>query len=216
MFLRLLAGILAVFSSFFSWPAHAAPGSGSAAQNSNSAASKPASIVDPSSVTFPGLERYVDIHAFYSVLMRGKPDKGAQFELDGAKYSSLEETDKQGTWAVSYADVPTLTSPPYDAKTQSAVIQKQSLAYIDKIQGKMQTLRAHAKFGYQFREFEGLIADGAKPEKRFRLNCYLAGRRMYIVKIVGREAWVKSPQADAFLASFEVPGITAVPKLNVK
>lgn len=80
----------------------------------------------------------------------------------------------------------------------------------------MQSLKAHAKFGYQFREFEGRIAEGTAQEKRFRINCYLAGKRMFIVSITGKQEWVKSPQADAFLASFEVPGMTAVPKLNEK
>ena len=199
---RLLAGIVAVVSSLLSLSADAAPAPGSAASY-------------PGAVTYPGLERYVDIRAFFSVLMRGTPDKGAQFELDGANYSSVSQADKEGTWAVSYADVSTMPGPPYDSKAQSAVIQKQSLAYIEKIHGEMQSLKAHEKFGYQFREFEGRVEAGAGGGKIFRINSYLAGRRMFILSIVGKEAWVRSPQADAFLASFEVPGMAAVPKLNV-
>ncbi|PZM85128.1 MAG: hypothetical protein DKT66_02820 [Candidatus Melainabacteria bacterium] len=170
---------------------------------------------NPSAVTYPGMTRYVDLKGYFSVLMRGTPDKDGQFELvDNAKYSSVSENDKQGKRSVSYADVLAMGKSPYDSKKQSAVIQQQTQAYIEKIHGKMNSLKAHAKYGYQFRDISGRI-DGS-PENRFRLNAYLSGNRMFIVAVEGKEDWVKSAQADAFFNSFEVPGATAVPKLNVQ
>lgn len=170
---------------------------------------------NPSAVTYPGMKRYVDLNGFFSVLMRGTPDKDGQFELvDNAKYSTVSESDKQGKWSVSYADVPGMGKAPHDSKKQSAVIQQQTQAYIEKIHGKMNSLKAHAKFGYQFRDISGRI-DGSL-ENRFRLNAYLSGNRMFIVAVEGKEDWVKSAQVEAFLNSFEVPGATAVPKLNIQ
>ena len=171
---------------------------------------------NPSAVTFPGMSRYVDLKGFFSVLMRGTPDKSSQFELiDKAKYSCVSETEKQGTRSVNYADLQGNGAPPYDSKKQSAIIQQQTTAYIEKINGKMNSLKAHAKFGYQFRDISGR-AFGPESTGRFRLNAYLSGNRMYIVSVEGKEDWVNSPQADAFLASFEIPSATAVPKLDIK
>lgn len=171
---------------------------------------------NPSTVTYPGMSRYVDLKGFFSVLMSGTPDKSRQFELiDGAKYSCVSETDKQGTRSVNYADVKGNGAPPYDSKKQSAIIQQQTTAYIEKINGKMNSLKAHAKFGYQFRDISGRTF-GPESTGRFRLNAYLSGNRIYIVSVEGKEDWVNSPQADAFLASFEIPSATAVPKLDIK
>ena len=171
---------------------------------------------NPSAVTFPGMSRYVDLKGFFSVLMRGTPDKSSQFELiDKAKYSCVSETEKQGTRSVNYADVQGNGAPPYDSKKQSAIIQQQTTAYIEKINGKMNSLKAHAKFGYPFRDISGRTF-GPESTGRFRLNAYLSGNRMYIVSVEGKEDWVNSPQADAFLASFEIPSATAVPKLDIK
>jgi len=171
-------------------------------------------LPNPSAVTYPGMTRYVDLKGFFSVLMRGTPDKNSQFELvDNTKYSSVSETDKKGMWSVNYADVQGMGTPPYDSNKQSAVIQQQTNAYIGRIGGKMNSLKAHAKFGYQFRDIRGTTY-GPESSAKFRLNAYLSGNRMFIVSVEGAEDFVNSPQADAFLSSFEVPGATAVPKLN--
>ncbi len=199
----LLSGIFALFSILAHLPAQSAGPAVSAAEN-------------PGAVTFPGLTRYVDLQAFCSVLMRGTPEKKEQFELNGVKYSASLNEDKQGVWAVAFADIPDMGIPPYDPKKVSAAVNEQPKAYVEKIHGKMQTYRASSKFGYQFREIEGRIGSGPRQGGRFRINCYLAGRRMFIVSIEGKEDWVKSPQSNAFLSSFEVPGATASPKLNIK
>lgn len=171
---------------------------------------------NPTAVTYPGMTRYVDLKGFFSVLMRGSPDMSGQFELaSGVKYTCVSEKDKEGTRSVCFADVQEIGSPPYDSKKQSAVIQQQTNAYIEKIHGKMNSLKAHAKFGYQFRDISGRI-EGADPKVKFRLNAYLSGKRMFIVAVEGKDEWVKSPQAEAFLTSFEIPGATSVPKLKVE
>lgn len=171
-------------------------------------------VPDPTAVTYPGLTRYVDLKGFFSVLMRGTPDQSTHFELsDNTKYTCVSEADKQGTWSVSYADVQNMGTPPYDSKKQSAVIQQQTNAYIAKIGGKMNALKAHAKFGYQFRDIRGTTY-GPESSAKFHLNAYLSGNRMFIVSVEGAQDWVNSRQAEAFLASFEVPGATAVPKLS--
>jgi hypothetical protein len=148
--------------------------------------------------------------------MRGTPKKKEQFELKGAKYSSLLNEDKQGVRAVAFADIPDMGNPPYDPKKESAVINEQQKAYVEKIHGKIQVNRANLRFGYQFREVEGGIDSGPRQGGRFRINCYLAGKRMFIVSVEGKDDWVKSAQSNAFIASFEVPGATAPPKLNIK
>lgn len=200
MYKRLLAGIVALVSSCVAMPGIAA---GTQVEN-------------PGAVTFPGLKRYVDLKGFYSVLMRGNPQKKEQFELNGVKYSAALDEEKQGVWTVAFADIPDMGNPPYDLKKASAAVNEQPKAYVEKIQGKMQVDRADLKFGYRFREVEGLIERGPRQGGRFRINCYLAGKRMFIVAVEGKENWVKSPQSNAFLGSFEVPGATASPKLNVK
>ncbi len=211
---RPLAVVVALLSSIVSLPGQAsglveriaaAPG-----------AAAPSTAADnPAAVTFPGLTRYVDIHGFYSVLMRGDPNKAGQFELGGnIKYSAASIEDKQGTWTVGYVDMPDIGQPPYDSKKLSEIINGQTNAYIEKIHGKMQVFKARSRFGNQFREAEGRIDSGTWKDGKFRLNAYLAGRRMYIIAVAGKEAWTKSSQSDAFLNSFEVPGATASPKLD--
>lgn len=202
---RLLVGMLALVSSYMAIPGIPA-----------AAAPAPAPAENPSAVTFPGLTRYVDIHAFYSVLMHGTPEKKEEFELNGAKYSANLDENKEGIWSVAFADIPDMGNPPYDPKKVTAAVNEQPKAFVEKIHGKMQVYRARSKFGYQFREVEGRIDSGPRQGGRFRINCYLAGRRMFIVSVEGKEDWVKSPQSDAFLSSFEVPGATATPKLNIK
>ncbi len=212
-----IAGIFAFVSLFLpqsglsAGPAANAKGPAATAKGPAVAAAE-----NPSAVTFPGLTRYVDLKAFYSVLMRGTPEKKEQFELKGAKYSSVLNEDKQGVWAVAFADIQDMGNPPYDQKKASAVVNEQSKAYVEKIQGKMQVYLDYLKFGYQFREVKGRIDSGPRQGGRFRINCYLAGKRMFIVAVEGKEDWVKSPQSNAFLSSFEVPGASAPPKLNVK
>ncbi len=131
-------------------------------------------------------------------------------------YSTVANEDKQGVWSVSFADIADLGNPPYDTKKVSLVVNEQPRSYLEKIHGTMQSLKAHAKFGYQFREMQGRITDGPWNGGRFRINCYLAGRRMFIVSAEGKEDWVKSERTNAFFNSFEVPGATASPRLNVK
>lgn len=217
------AGILALISIFVPTSAKSAgPASGPSVQITNPAArpgtpaaQAPAAVENPAAVTFPGFERYVDLKGFYSVLMRGTPKSGA-FELNGAKYLSASVDDKDGTYSVAFADMQDLGNPPYDAKKVNVIVNEQPKAFIDRIHGKMQVYRAHGKFGYQFREVEGRLDSGLRQGGRFRINCYLAGKRMFIVSAEGKEDWVKSAQSNAFLSSFEVPGATAVPKLNIK
>lgn len=205
MFKTLLAGTFALISLLLPWAGLAAgPTPTSAA------------VENPGAVTFPGLTRYVDLQAFYSVLMRGTPEKKEKFELNGAKYSAVVNEDKEGAWSVAFADFPDLGNPPYDAKKVSVIVNEQPKAYVEKIHGKMQAYLAHTKFGYQFREVKGRIDSGPRQGGRFRICCYLAGKRMFIVAAEGKEDWVKSPQSDAFFNSFEIPGATASPKLDIK
>lgn len=188
----------------------------SANADANADAAAAAAALNPGAVTFSGLERYVDLKGFYSVLMPGTPAKQEPFELKTVSYSAVANEEKQGVWTVAFADIADLGNPPYDPKKISLVINEQPKAYIEKIQGKMQALKAHGKFGYQFREFEGRIESGPWSGGRFRINCYLAGKRMFIVSAEGKEDWVKSARTNAYFNSFEVPGATASPKLIVK
>lgn len=213
---RLLAGVVALFSSLAGLPGQA---SGWVAQIAAApGAAVPSTTVDnPAAVTFPGLTRYVDLQGFYSVLMRGDPKKAGQFELgNNIKYSAASTEDKQGTWTVGFVDMPDMGQPPYDSKKLSAIINGQTTAYIEKIHGKTQVYKARSRFGYQFREAEGRIDSGPWKDGRFRLNAYLAGRRMFIVAVAGKEGWTKSSPSDAFLNSFEVPGATASPRFETE
>ncbi len=216
---RLLAGIVALITAILPLSGRAAePTSGQAPAQSRRNTSPPVDAVElnPGGVTFPGLTRYVDLKGFYSVLMNGSPEKKEQFELKGVTYSTVANEDKQGNWTVSFADIPDMGSPPYDSKKVSLVVNEQPKAYIEKIYGTMQALKAHAKFGYQFREIQGRVTGGPWNGGRFRINCYLAGKRMFIVSAEGKEDWVKSERTNAFFNSFEVPGATASPKLMTK
>ncbi len=198
---KLLAGIFTIISTLLPF-------------SSQSADAAPADN-NPSAVTFPGLTRYVDLQAFFSVLMRGTPKK-RKFELNGVTYSDVFEDDKEGTWAVAFADMPDMGNPPYDPQKLNQAINEQPNLYVDKIHGKMQSLRAQTKFGHQFREIEGRIDSGPHKGGRFRTNWYLSGKRMFIVSAEGKADWVKSPQTNAFFNSFEVPGGTAAPKMKIK
>ncbi len=180
------------------------------------AADAAAAALNPGAVTFSGLERYVDLKGFYSVLMPGTPAKQEPFDLKAVSYSAVANEEKQGVWTVAFADIADMGNPPYDPKKISLIINEQPKAYIEKIHGKMQALKAHGKFGYQFREIEGRIEGGPWNGGRFRINCYLAGKRMFIVSAEGKEDWVKSARTNAYFNSFEVPGATASPKLITK
>lgn len=216
---RLLASIFALVTASLPLPGRASePTSGQAPAQStrNTSPSVDAVELNPGAVTFPGLTRYVDLKGFYSVLMNGSPEKKDSFELKGVNYSTVANQDKLGTWSVSFADIPDMGNPPYDTKKVSLVVNEQPKAYIEKIDGTMQSLKAHAKFGYQFRDIQGRITGGHLNGGRFRINCYLAGRRMFIVSAEGKEDWIKSERTNAFFNSFEVPGATASPKLLIK
>lgn len=169
----------------------------------------------PVNVTCPGLTRYVDMHGFYSVLLRGEAKKGAEFVLPGdIKYATVVNEDKNGSWTAAYADMPDMGTPPYDAKKLSSVINNQVKGFVEHLHGKMQVYKAEVKFGCQFRNVEGRIESGPWKDGRYRLYAYLSGRRMFVAVVSGSEAWTKSADSDAFLRSFEVPPTTAVPKLN--
>lgn len=216
---RLLTGVVALVSSLLPLSGRASePTSAQAPSQSTRNGSSAADAVElnPGAVTFPGLTRYVDLKGFYSVLMHGSPEKKDQFELKGVNYSTVANQDKLGNWSVSFADIPDMGNSPYDTKKVSLVVNEQPKAYIEKIYGTMQALKAHSKFGYQFREIQGRITGGPWNGGRFRINCYLAGKRMFIVSAEGKEEWVKSDRTNAFFNSFEVPGATASPKLITK
>ena len=107
---RFLTSIFALVASFFS----------NSAVNSEESKLAGSEFTDnPAAVTFPGFERYTDLHGFYSVLLRNGPYKKRQIDQGSVKLSEILEEDKDGIWSVGWADlrveVPGAAASPKDA-----------------------------------------------------------------------------------------------------
>lgn len=199
---RILTSIFALVSSLLSI---------SAANGDESKPAVSALTDNPAAVTFPGLERYTDLQGFYSVLLKDGPDKKRIIDQGGVKFSEIVEEGKDGKWSICWADLQ-VEEPPMLPTRPTGQFLNHTRTYLNNQIGTAQTDKTDQRFGYEVRTMEGAVAKGSWTGGRFRVNAYLAGRRMFLVCVAGKDDWVKSPASAAFLNSFEVPGAAASPK----
>lgn len=205
---RILTSIVALVSSLLSI---------SAASGDESKPAVSALTDNPLAVTFPGLERYTDLQGFYSVLLRDGPDKKSQIDVSGRKCFEIVDEDKSGIWSVCWTDLPK-EEPPFLPTGPRILFRNLSRAYFDRFAGNVEKDATDKRFGYELRIMEGPLTKGQWKGGRLRLNAYLAGRRMFIACVAGKDDWANSSASVAFLNSFEVPGAAASPKdeLNLR
>jgi len=128
------------------------------------------------------------------------PVKAKKFTrtMGGTEFTGYESESKDGTCAVGYADLP-IPGGESEEKIRERIDSARNAALADAKATLASEKDATIGSGRPGREFTG-TAEG----KQLRSRVFLVGARLYRIIVLGTEPFANSPEATAFLDSFQL------------